>query len=872
MVTHGCTVGCLIAIALGGFVPQAHAELRPVVQIVGRVSVSVDAEGNNNPAGGTVRVQKPLGGTVRSAYLLAAGLSNRFIADGHVRLLGAPVTWQRQVVHDAFFSAGFWHNVFADVTAIVKPSLDAATPGILSLPVTEVDTTSIDGTLLVVVFNDPSVSHDKTVVLLFGQQNTNGDRFSLQFAQPWLSTPTAQATFGLGISYGFQASFPTGQFSVIDVSLNGVRLTSSAGGEDDGISANGGLITVGGIGDNPANPQPFASAVNFRTDDELYDLRPFLANGTRSLDVFTRNPSGDDNVFFAYVVTSAASAILPPVPKPSARTLVGNIIPGRATIVLTHGLQPQPEDGEEGQAHDSLWTGSKSAHAGTLIEDDIGSAVNIVQYIWEEAFQPHSCASLNLPDDEAYKAAQAAAVDAGTRLATELSFAVGPDYSQPIHFIGHSLGTAVNTYAARAFLLANPKVRLAQFTALDRPHHVAKICGMTSGEQKTYGYDSDFFAANLTGLRDDLEIRIDNYYAGGWFSAGVGDVANGKVYNHKQLVDPNDLDDGVFGDETFDNDHTGVHQWYRWTMKPVDHVPDGSSVCDGDKFADGRKPSGLDDSLKPCNQGWHWSLFKNRRSFPPTNGNTVTASNPTKVELRDVEEFGCDVDSDASQTRLTCREASSPFMMATIDIPPDAKYLSFKYEFTSPGDGDYIAVLLDDIPIWVVSSSSAPLGVERDSGLIPVDGFVGSPRITVALNGVGVPGFAFTVHSVALSTIVSGCAPDMSNQLSVTRGAYRLDRRTGRFVQTVTLTNHGPAIAGPLSLALDGLASTVTLWNQNGATSCAQPTGSPVINVGTGSDTVLSTGESTTITLQFTNPKNQTITYSTRVLAGSAQR
>jgi hypothetical protein len=58
-------------------------------------------------------------------------------------------------------------------------------------------------------------------------------------------------------------------------------------------------MTAGGIGDSIANPQPFDPPSSPRTDDELYDLRPFVSAGDTTVTVFTQNPSGDDNITFA---------------------------------------------------------------------------------------------------------------------------------------------------------------------------------------------------------------------------------------------------------------------------------------------------------------------------------------------------------------------------------------------------------------------------------------------------------------------------------------------------------------------------------------------------------------------------------------------
>jgi len=45
--------------------------------------------------------------------------------------------------------------------------------------------------------------------------------------------------------------------------------------------------------------------------------------------------------------------------------------------------------------------------------------------------------------------------DQGIALGQTLQAALGPSYSRPIHFIGHSLGTLVNSYAANFLQGAN---------------------------------------------------------------------------------------------------------------------------------------------------------------------------------------------------------------------------------------------------------------------------------------------------------------------------------------------------------------------------------------------------------------------------------
>ena len=288
----------------------AFAGLTEFFSATGKLFLSVDGAGSNN-ASHTAQVEKPNASTtVRQAFVLAAsaGFSGRVLNNGDVAINGTPINWDARVPGAIANS-----NHRADVTSIVKPIIDAASPGRVTFTFTEVSTSGIDGEILVVVFDDPLQTADSTVSLLFGAQNISGDTFSITLAEPIDPTsPGAVADMGLGISFGFQG---TSQFSIVNV--NGRRLTSSAGGQDDGLAANGGLITVGGLDDSNANPNSDAFPSDSRTDDERYSLiqgnsvdsNPFISPTDTSISVFTQNPSNDDNIFFAYFHLSGAAIV-----------------------------------------------------------------------------------------------------------------------------------------------------------------------------------------------------------------------------------------------------------------------------------------------------------------------------------------------------------------------------------------------------------------------------------------------------------------------------------------------------------------------------------------------------------------------------------
>jgi hypothetical protein len=205
------------------------------------------------------------------------------------------------------------NNYWTDVTALVKPTIDAAPAGRVDLTISETPESiyRIDGELIVVIFDDPGQTTDNTVVLMFGAQKRAGDDFNIGLAEPLdLSDPNLALDFSLAISYSYQDT--SDQYSIIDV--NGQRMTSWAGGSDDNIDSvnNGNLFTVGGLDDSTANPaDPNLKPVgDKRYDDELYTLLPFVKTGDSQIKVHTQNPSMDDNILFAGLYIRSATAVV----------------------------------------------------------------------------------------------------------------------------------------------------------------------------------------------------------------------------------------------------------------------------------------------------------------------------------------------------------------------------------------------------------------------------------------------------------------------------------------------------------------------------------------------------------------------------------
>jgi hypothetical protein len=72
---------------------------------------------------------------------------------------------------------------------------------------------------------------------------------------------------------------------------------------------------------------------------------------------------------------------------------------------------------------------------------------------------------------------------------------------------------------------------------------------------------------------------------------------------------------------------------------------------------------------------------------------------------------------------------------------------------------------------------------------------------------------------------------DISAQFTIQEGGYRLDRRTGFFVQSITITNaQDVPVPGPLYLLVEGLPSGINLVNASGISQNVSP-GSPYVAI-----------------------------------------
>ncbi|MCI5157215.1 MAG: hypothetical protein D3906_02050 [Candidatus Electrothrix sp. AUS1_2] len=561
----------------------------------------------------------------------------------------------------------------------------------------------------------------------------------------------------------------------------------------------------------------YGADVNTATVEAILHIEDADSSNNKSAVVIHRDPASIPGVHADILLKYFGG-------KPSAPN-------DRNTLVLTHGWQLNPEKCAELEKMErlnclgeELWSGGSynKGQASYLAMKNYGNYYsserpnliterpNIIQYIWEGAFTQTGA----VPRADEYIKGRRGVFNAGEKLGKQLLDDLGKDaygmstYARTIHFVGHSLGTAVNAYAIRYLLdhnlLKNNPNAKVQMTILDHPNRVDRIglfiySEMTSAGEKRWGFDKDFFASVLPELNDPVyqnRLFVDNYFAEGTTenskvaTAGVGTAITGlNVYNHNPLHDPNDMGRlfekettasfSIFGTdfEGFENDHSGVHQWYRWTMWPSreDYLTDDDFVCDSSINNFWYHVDGLPDheSLNPCKSGFAFSILKDiPLDFVNTENESSSTSPAADYDLYGGDARGCLVENPGyniscplctitplcplgclkmkcstgvanaliEQSEIAAAEITEPIntdsAYATLDInlSQDVTRLSFEYKLADAARDENVFLLVDGMVVWSMNAHSVTQGEWVESGKIPVYIEKGEHKLMFAFN------------------------------------------------------------------------------------------------------------------------------------------
>lgn len=391
------------------------------------------------------------------------------------------------------------------------------------------------------------------------------------------------------------------------------------------------------------------------------------------------------------------------------------------TVVFCHGLEPT------GLTSEQLWSCVQDPGLGLFCDeskvthpvDELlplashGFDIHGLQFTWSGAFQ----GLLNYPG------ARNLVGSSAMQLAEALGRRLPAEYQGPIQFVGHSLGVPVCALAAKRVLEMRPNIRELQLTTLDRPDHVEKYGvfspSMSFGPEWTAGVFAD-------SARPGLNLAIDNYWSP--TGTGVGDriscVPGVRTYNHEPLLHPGGLAAPYFSAES-GIDHSGVHQWYRWTMDAdrIAQAGGDSAVCPGGAP---HLSGNLDASLNPCAAGWSYSIVRGG-SVPDTHAcDPIVVTNPPLA--------GWCVSAGGVSTPCQSLANAAPGEKAsqtTVNVPAYARALTFDMTVSRPSSASAAVVLLDTYPLWLGSLGPFTPNAPAEIGPIPIEGLTGQRRLSV---------------------------------------------------------------------------------------------------------------------------------------------
>jgi hypothetical protein len=305
------------------------------------------------PTSGSFSVSIPVGSTIRKAYLMAgrAGAAPAVT----VTLNGTPFTFDStdQVGPSFNTNYGGASGVHAiDVTASINPATSSYTIAVPGQPNTVSD--RYPEFYLVIAFNNASLTGTTAAVFC----NTVDSAPSM----PWTLSTTAPILNPSPVGLAIFGGYATGASDMEKVTVNGTLVGQFGGQDFNGSSMWGSMAgfqyynnTLTGYNDDNAN-----QAIN--GTDALSNIQALIPASTNSIPVVFEHASGNiDNHVWAVVLTSAGTAVAPPLPLAVApvSSAFGDVVSG--------GGAPDTTGADSGADFDALKRGGFLSQSGTLV-------------------------------------------------------------------------------------------------------------------------------------------------------------------------------------------------------------------------------------------------------------------------------------------------------------------------------------------------------------------------------------------------------------------------------------------------------------------------------------------------------------------------
>lgn len=483
----------------------------------------------------------------------------------------------------------------------------------------------------------------------------------------------------------------------------------------DGVEATRRGVTYNVLPTNPAlgigrYTQPFSDLVNADLDfDELriYDRVindaeiAVLSKPETELPFIIGDPKtrrGSGGLTGYSVVGSGADG----------EALTGSINQNLPSIVLTHGWQPNGDFAQDRFPMEKVELAIQKELSGK------GISANILKYRWEDAYTD---TFLGAP------IAMAKTDNHGVLLANALE-----NFTEDIHFVGHSYGTLVNAYAIDQL---PDDFAVAQFTLLDSPETTRldsiPVVGPLVGRAAGVDY------SKFEQLLDTSKVSyVDNYFTSNLLGnlPGFGNTLEGSAPNGGVDVNPfYESGNGVGHSEiqsVFYSDWIASNSDLSGTADFRSQYGDWVSALDPETYENRpspqswSKPAGLLTELLDLGVGIGNGAW-----------DVVTGSAQTINDLT-----SCGYGSVTVQA-ICLTELSPSGISHAVDVPIATGLFSFEFGFGGIGDGDWLTLHFGDELLWSF------LGTDYDGddlmrALISVEHLAGlSGTFYFTLNSVG---------------------------------------------------------------------------------------------------------------------------------------
>jgi hypothetical protein len=432
------------------------------------------------------------------------------------------------------------------------------------------------------------------------------------------------------------------------------------------------------------------------------------------------------------VVTPSAAQL--EVFNPSSGTFgSGTVNPSLPTIVLTHGWQDSP----------SGWVSNMAGLINADIVHDLNgpsTPVNIVAWNWSsEADTPQLGYATSRTQEE------------GAGLGEALSATLGSNYQQPIHFLGHSLGTLVDAEAVNVFHSHDPNsqiqdtlfddaevANLADGLSVVPPPLGSPLWATSIPEDGSYAYLDNYISAVgnlhpeavnvvLTQGPTDLNPVAFHSYPQQWYSETIGSQATQALMGFRYDI----TQGGVNGQQPLPGSGAFIQSsTNELTLNPVSYADAEAAIAQRDATEVGMES--LDLTIGGVNAAiqTEGQVQTDIEQASQTIGASIESVLVPKITLTKgtpmegaarvaFKSKSSDEPADSSTSSV------SSYAWLPITIPSNAQYLSLNFTFHDLSQSDFLSVGINDTPILAIESQFITDGASNSSGLLDVSQWSG---------------------------------------------------------------------------------------------------------------------------------------------------